>query len=81
MEPDRHAVLPEEPGIRLRSSDGLRVGVLGSTDTADPRARAWTSKPDGDLQAYRAAALLAGVTEQLRERIQNRRRDATLGAR
>src|SRR5438105_4645423 len=64
MEPDRHAVLPEEPGMRLRSSDGLRVGVLGSTDAADPRARAWTSKPDRDLEACRAAALLASTTEQ-----------------
>src|SRR5207249_6813977 len=63
MEPDRHAVPPEEPAIQLRSSHGLRIGVLGSTDAADPRARPWTSKPDGDLQAYRAAALLAGVTE------------------
>ncbi len=72
MEPDRHAVLPEEPGIRPRS---------GSNDTADPRARAWTSKPDGDLQAYRAAALLAGVTEQLRQHIQNRHRDAAVGTR
>jgi hypothetical protein len=57
------------------------AGTVSTTDTADPRARAWTSKPDGDLQAYRAVGLLAGVTEQLRQRIQNRRRDATLGAR
>ena len=68
-EPDRHAVLPEEPGIRPRSRDGLRIDVLGSSDAADPRVRAWTSKPDGDLQPYRAAALLTGVTEQLRQHI------------